>query len=150
MIIDRLENADLYSGLGDRVAAAVRWLRETDLVALEAGRYEIDGDALYAMVMDYDTKPAAGAFWEAHRRYIDVQVVASGVERMGYAHIADLAEAEPYDADKDFLKLDGDGDMLRVDTGTFVIFHPHDAHMPGLALDGPVPVRKVVVKVLVG
>jgi beta-galactosidase beta subunit len=33
--------------------------------------------------------------------------------------------------------------------GTFVIYFPHDAHMPGLALEKPAGVVKVVVKVLV-
>ena len=41
------------------------------------------------------------------------------------------------------------GDRVTATAGTFVVFYPHDAHMPGLALGKPSPVRKVVVKVAV-
>ena len=39
---------------------------------------------------------------------------------------------------------------LLVAAGTFAIFFPHDAHMPGLCVDGaPVDVKKIVMKVRV-
>ena len=50
---------------------------------------------------------------------------------------------------KDFIKLEGEGEFLRLDAGTFVILAPQDAHMPGMAVDEPAPVKKVVVKVLI-
>ena len=50
---------------------------------------------------------------------------------------------------EDFRLLAGEGDRVTAAAGTFVVFFPHDAHMPGLALGEPAPVRKVVVKVAV-
>jgi len=146
MIVDRLENAERYYPLGDRLAAGLRYLRETDFAAVEPGRCDLDGDNLFALVEDYQTKPIVRGAFEAHRRYVDIQYVVSGVERIGWADVNDLAEAAPYDADKDFHKLAGEGGMLVVRAGTFVVLGPHDAHMPGIALDAPQPVRKIVVK----
>jgi YhcH/YjgK/YiaL family protein len=31
--------------------------------------------------------------------------------------------------------------------GSFVVFFPEDAHMPGMAAGSPEPIRKVVVKI---
>jgi YhcH/YjgK/YiaL family protein len=148
MIIDRLKNASMYFGLNPRIAAALRFLQKTDLARLEPGRHEIDGDTVYVMVIHNYTKLAEGASWEAHRRYIDVQYVFEGAERMGYANLDGLKVREAYDEKKECVLLDGEGDFLVVPAGTFVIFAPQDAHMPCIALKSPQPVKKAVVKVL--
>lgn len=149
MIIDKRKNAYLYFTLGERLAAGLRYLQETNLARVEPGRHEIDGTNVYAIVMEYDTEPAEECFWEAHRRYIDIQYVVSGVERMGYANLDRLETDDLYDEETDILKLKAEGDMLVVPAGHFVIFYPHEAHMPGVALDEPQLVKKAVVKVRV-
>ena len=41
--------------------------------------------------------------WEAHRKYIDVQYIVDGSERMGYTYLrSELVVREPYDPQKDF------------------------------------------------
>jgi YhcH/YjgK/YiaL family protein len=57
-----------------------------------------------------------------------------------------------YDETKDFLSLQGEGreDFFRIPQGTFVILFPQDAHMPGIAVSTPQPVKKFVVKVAIG
>lgn len=149
MVIDELQNAELYFGMHEGLAAGLKFLKRTDLAGLAPGRHDIDGDRLFALVMEYDTKPREKAFWEAHRKYYDIQYVLSGEERMGFAPLSHLA-AEPYDEAKDFVPAEGDGDFLLVREGSFAIFGPHDAHMPSLHPGArPHPVRKVVVKVAV-
>lgn len=149
MIFDILKNASLYYGLGERMKAGLQWLENADPNALEPGRYDILGDDCYALVMTYDTKLPEQASWEAHRRYIDIQYIASGAERMGYANLAALATTVPYDESKDAELLKGVGDFVTAGAGTFVVFQPEDAHMPSVAVDSPAPVKKAVVKVLV-
>ncbi|MCC6747108.1 MAG: YhcH/YjgK/YiaL family protein [Deltaproteobacteria bacterium] len=148
MLIDQLKNASLYYGLGAGIARALRFLEETDVTRLPAGRHELEGDEVYAIVQDYETKRPEQGAWEAHRKYIDVQYVARGSEQMGFSHLGQLA-AGPYDAEKDFLRLEGPGEFLHLREGTFMILWPEDAHMPGMAVSAPEPVRKVVVKVRV-
>jgi len=149
MIIDQLKNARLYQGLGGNLKKAFDYLAGQDFSAIEPGRYDIDGDTVYALVQRYDTKPRGKGPWEAHRRYIDVQFVASGIETLGWTNIGNLTETQSYVADKDYLLLDGSGDFVTARTGDFLVFFPEDAHMPCLAHDQPAPVLKVVVKVLV-
>jgi YhcH/YjgK/YiaL family protein len=147
LIVDKLKNSGLYRGLGRGFAAAFDWLAANDAASMTPGRHTIEGDDLYAIVMEYTTKPRSEGVWEAHRRYADVQVILHGVERMGYAHLADLAVTKPYDAQKDAEMLAGDGDFLVVCQGMFAVFMPEDAHMPGQAVAEPAAVKKVVVKV---
>ena len=49
MIFDEKQNLDFYRNLGieGRYAKAVDFLKNTDLAALEPGKYEIDGKDVY-------------------------------------------------------------------------------------------------------
>ena len=147
MIIDRIERAQRYYGLNEGIERAFRYLAATDLYALAPGRYAIDGERMFVIVEQYQTKPREQGRWEAPRRYIDVQVILAGVEVMGYAPVEDLQVTEAYDAARDIKWFSGSGDWLTVPSGAFVVFFPEDGHMPGLATDAPATVRKVVVKI---
>lgn len=149
MIIDSIQNRARYERLGTGIAKALEYLARTDVSKVATGRYDLDGDNVYALVQRYDTKPREKGVWEAHRRYIDVQFVAGGVESMGYAPIGSLTVTQPYAADKDCVLLAGTGDFVTAAAGTFVVFFPEDAHMPCLACGAPQAVCKVVVKVAV-
>jgi len=95
------------------------------------------------------TKELHQGRWEAHRRYIDIQYLVSGIERIGYTPVANLALTTPYDEDKDVAFYQGHGDILTLEPGMFAVFFPHDAHMPMLCEAGgsPKQVRKIVVKI---
>ena len=147
MIVDRLENAGMYAGLDAGIGNALAWLQETDIAGLENGRHDIVGDDVYALVQAYTTKPAGEGVWEAHRSYIDVQYVFSGVERIGYAELSKLTVTQAYDDETDCLLAAGTGDLLLMQAGTFMILAPQDAHMPGMADAEPMQVQKVVIKV---
>jgi YhcH/YjgK/YiaL family protein len=151
MIIDRLEKASLYQGVHKRLAMAFDYLQKTDLGKIAPGTYEIEGRKVYVMAQQYDTKLKEKGRWEAHRKYIDVQFVHQGAELFGYANLGELKEVQ-YDETKDFLSLQGEGrgNFFRVPQGTFVILFPQDAHMPGMAISEPEPVKKFVVKVAIG
>ncbi|MFZ5878063.1 MAG: YhcH/YjgK/YiaL family protein [Chloroflexota bacterium] len=148
MIFDTLDHLSRYDGLGHNLPRALKFLAEQDLSTLPDGRTDIDGDDLYAMMQAYDTKPAEQGKWEAHRKYIDIQYVISGTERMGFASLRTMQLGE-YIPDRDFQAMSGTGSFVDVFAGSFVIFFPEDAHMPGLYVDEPQPVRKVVLKVRV-
>jgi len=150
MIIDQLSHAENYAALGDRIKAGLDYLAATDLSGLKPGRYELAGSDLYVLIQDNVTKNPADGKWEAHRQYIDIQYLVSGPESIGYAPIEKLQPAGDYDAARDFQLLQGQGDRLTCETGTFMIFYPQDAHMPGLAAGQPLQVRKAVVKVRIG
>jgi YhcH/YjgK/YiaL family protein len=143
----------MYRGLGPGIAAALDWLTAADVLRLAPGRHELDGDRLVAIVQRYRTQPLAEAIWEAHRRYLDVQYVAEGTERIGYRPLEEgLAVKQPYDQGKDAALFETWGDLLEVSAGTFAIFAPQDVHAPGLVSGPsaePAEVLKVVLKVAV-
>jgi YhcH/YjgK/YiaL family protein len=150
VILDRLENAGSYTALSTEIAMALDYLHRTDFSQVPDGRYELDGDRVYAIVMRYKPKPAAEAVWEAHRKYLDVQYMVAGVERMGYAPLNDgLPTQHAYDAEKDFILYDAKGDLFEVPAGSFAIFGPQDVHAPSLARaseEAATEVQKVCVK----
>jgi beta-galactosidase beta subunit len=85
MIIDQLRNvqsgfypallsATDADGLAQRFAKAFHFLQTADLENAEPGRVDIDGDQIFALIQEYNTKPLAQGFWEAHRKYIDIQL----------------------------------------------------------------------------
>jgi YhcH/YjgK/YiaL family protein len=147
VILDRLYDAELYFGLGPRFRKALLALPE--LSRHDSGRYELEGKDLYANVQTYQSKPRAEGRWEAHRKYTDVQYIVEGSEVMGCANLRDMDITEPYDAEKDFMLLKGEGSFFTVKAGMFAIFSPHDVHMPNLAETAPALVKKIVVKIAV-
>jgi biofilm protein TabA len=150
MILDEFEHADFYLGVHPLLKAAFDYLRRTDLPAMAPGRYGIEGERMLLLAQQYVTKPREKGQWEAHRRYIDVQYIFRGIEWFGWANLERL-KAGPYDAQKDFWALEGkeEGDFFILREGSFAILGPQDAHMPGIAVAEPQPVKKFVVKVLI-
>lgn len=149
MIVDQLVHASLYRPIHARFAMAFDYLAATSLTTLPAGRQTIQGDELFALVNDYLTQPQEKCRFEAHRRYIDIQLMVRGVERIGVANLTALKDNEPYVGERDVAFFHGNGDLITLREGTFAIFFPHDAHQPGIALAEPVQCRKIVVKVLI-
>jgi len=127
------------------------YLARTDLTALPLGRTDIEGDDVYVMISEAETRPPEQVRFEAHRRYIDIQLVVRGQEAIGVAPVAGLVSAEPYDAAKDieFFATPRESASLALRAGDFAVFAPGDAHRPSLHLDGPHVSRKAVVKVSV-
>jgi biofilm protein TabA len=146
MILDTIQQADRYLALNPGFAAAFAFLSRPDLHELPVGRYEIDGDKIYALVQrQVGRKPEAGKL-EAHRKYIDIQVVLGGVDTMGWRPTAACEGiAMPYSAEKDvMLFTDQPTAWTAVGPGEFAIYFPEDAHLP---LISDVELRKVVLKV---
>jgi YhcH/YjgK/YiaL family protein len=148
MIIDRIDNAHLYYAVNIKFKWVFDYLHQIDADTISVGKYEIDGENMYALVQQYNTKLKEQGVWEAHRRYIDLQYVVQGVEGIGYANINHLRQGD-YDSARDFLPLHGEGDLVTLRGGSFVILMPEDAHMPGMATISPALVRKIVIKISV-
>ena len=148
MVKDLLSLSDRYRSLGPRFVRAFEFAKTTDFASMPDGTYPYGGDDVRALVQRYTTKLAHEGRWEAHRTHIDLQFVLSGEEHIGVAPIGRLA-AEPYDTDKDIMWLTGEGDRVTLRPGDFVLLWPEDGHMPAMAIDTPMPVLKVVIKIAV-
>ena len=149
MVTDRLANAALYRSLSPRIATALDYVAHTDFTMIADGRCDIDGDHIFALVQRYSSKPLSEGRWEAHRKYIDLQLVVSGTEQIGYVSIDQLT-AEPYDDERDLTWLSGTaGQWITVPAGHFMLLWPGDAHMPQVQAGSATNVIKVVVKIAV-
>ncbi len=147
MIFDNIKNAQLYYGLSERIKKGLEFLQTADLASLPVGKQELDGKDLFIAVSEYNTKDVAGDF-EAHDKYIDVQYIVSGNERIDYAERALTEETIPYNPEKDVVKIKcGRFIPLSISAGQFAIFFPEDAHRPNVTDCVNAFVKKVVVKV---
>ncbi len=149
MIVDKLENVALYAGISQRIAEAFNWLGTTDLGSLDEGTISISGDEILAIVQNYTTIAEKDGRFEAHRRFLDIQFVVSGVELILVAPTASLEADGPYNDVKDleFLASSEDRSEVVLHGGMFALLFPDDAHMPKIEFGSPGKVKKIVVKV---
>jgi YhcH/YjgK/YiaL family protein len=148
MILDALTDADRYAKLHPLFASAFTFLRDTDLMSLEPGKHPVQGEQIFVIVEACTGRSRAEAKLECHRRYIDIQLVLSGVDEMGWKAVAECVEpATEYDAVRDIRFFnDVPSSWVATPAGSFCLFFPEDAHAP-LASMGMI--RKVVVKIAV-
>lgn len=129
---------------------ALKYLEQNDLKELENGRYDILGDDIYVNIQDYTSKPETQGKWEAHRKYIDIQIMVKGSEKIGVGEIDNFQTSEAYDEGKDLEFLSATNDnyqFINMNENDFIILYPQDVHMPQIALNTPSYVKKAVVKI---
>ena len=147
MILDSLDNAETYLAAIPKLAQAVAFAR-TITADSPTGRTELSDLGGFAVLMEYETEPAENRKLETHRRFVDLQLILKGRERMEWARAKGLQLSEEYDEAKDIAFWHGVGEAdLTVTPGTFVVFLPEDAHKPNCSVDGPETVKKLVVKI---
>ncbi len=146
MILDVLENAHRYLALNRGFAAAMEFLLRPDLKELPVGKYEIDGDRVYAMVSREPGRRKEDALLETHEKHIDIQLVLAGTDEMGWKPKSLCKQPSgAYDRKGDIQFFADQPDAwLSTRSGAFVVFFPEDAHMP---LISQCQLHKVVVKV---
>lgn len=153
MIFSKLNAKDNYMAYPAAIQKALNFLRTTDIMALELGRHDIDGDMMFVNVMNMTTHGYEGSHPEVHQKYIDLMYWPEGGERIGvapYLGTEVVYEAHP-ENDISLLEDVTNESILVATEGCFGIFFPWDAHRPALYLnDGSVTSRKVVIKIHIG
>lgn len=148
---DNIKNAKNYYYLGEKFQEGFEYLLNTDMQSLENGKYEIQGEDIFVSVQNYTTKiPEEGKF-EAHKKYADIQYIIKGEEKLGYGDVKDFVPSTFYDDKNDIIFFENTvkSSFVHAKEGDFVIFMPEDAHMPCIAVNEPLYVKKAVVKVRV-
>ena len=143
-----LENAYRYPALNKGFPKAIEFLLRPDLNKLPVEKYEIDGDRVYAMVTKDPGRKKEDALLETHEKYIDIQLVLTGTDDMGWKTKSSCKHPTgQYDEESDIQFFADDPDVwFPVGRGFFVVFFPEDAHMPLISAG---QLHKVVVKVAV-
>lgn len=147
MILDKLSNGHKYDSLNPRFKAAFDFLLSNDLLALEAGKIELDGKDLVINVNNFKGKAEEDCRMESHNNFIDIQLPVNADEFMGWKARAELSKVTTeYNPEKD-VEFYGDAasSLFVVPAGHFAIFFPEDGHQPGIAPGKEY--RKLIVKV---
>lgn len=145
MIIDKIENMKNYPILKETVQAL-----ETYGFDAAKGSHKIS-DTLILNVNEYVSNEKKDGAYEAHEKWIDVQMVISGEEytRCAKRNAGQIKTEYNADIDALFMNVDKDYDNVCLFKGNFAVFFPDDLHLPGLAIDKGVPIKKYVFKIKV-
>lgn len=121
----------------------------TDFARLPPGHYPIDGTRLFALVQEMETGYAEERLFEAHARYLDVQYLVSGIERIGYLPRGSqvvLREDRLEDSDIALYDSPLPASELLLTPGMYAVFEAGELHRPCCSVAEPAPIRKVVLK----
>jgi YhcH/YjgK/YiaL family protein len=94
MILDVVASEERLKQIHHGFGPALQFLRRADLGQLPAGRQEIDGSRLYAVVIRGEGKGQKGAKLEVHRRYIDIQYSITGEDVIGWKPLPTCRDPE--------------------------------------------------------
>jgi biofilm protein TabA len=148
MIIDDLEQASKYYTVHPRFQRAFEYLINTDLDKVATGKYEIDAENIFAIIVNESGVPMleSTSQFECHNTYIDIQYVFSGEETIGWKSRSSCVDSRgDYDQQKDVLFYEDAPDFFfKLHPGQFGVYFPDDVHAPMI---GSGNIRKVVIKV---
>jgi len=148
MIVDTLDNIDVYKSLSSDIYAGLQFLKKIDL-DIELGTYPIN-DKVKAIVSEYETVENFERGYEAHKHVIDIQFPIRGLERVKWSPIKDMEVNIPYDENKDrtFYKNPHPlGTHVDIGDGIFAIMFPEDGHGPQHYVNQPELIKKVTIKI---
>lgn len=128
--------------------AALEYIKNTDLNALENGKHVIDGDNLWVNIVDSNMKTPELARLEVHNQYIDIQIPLSKAESFGVKPRSACQTPDgEYNPEKDILFFkDKDWETVTVQQGEMITFEPEQGHAPLL---GEGTIHKAIFKVKV-
>ncbi|MBR5543014.1 MAG: YhcH/YjgK/YiaL family protein [Oscillospiraceae bacterium] len=150
MILDTLKNCGKYYGINEKIGMAFDFIKRAVAENLPVGNYEIDGRDVYSYIQEYTTKSERTGGFESHKKYIDIQFIASGVEVIDVMDISKGVISQEYNETSDaaFYKTDNRTTRCLIEAGQYAIFLPDDLHKPGIGYEEvPGDVKKIVVKV---
>ena len=149
MIYDSLNNFSMYLCLHTHFPDTLAFLKDHEgcLHMVTPGSYDINNLGAFVLVSEYESKPESEGFLEYHRKFIDIQIVVTGREKIGIAQTSNCRD-QAYLEEKDLGKSDGIADYITLDRTNFAIFFPQDAHMPQISCsERRERVKKMVFKI---
>ena len=148
MIIDTLENIEVYKNISPNIYAGLQYLAAIS-PEIEIGTYIIN-ENVKAIVSSYETVDVFERGYEAHKHVIDIQYPIIGLERVKWSPIKDMDVNIEYDPIKDrtfFKNPSKQGTAVDIGNGVFSIMFPDDGHSPQHKVEKKEVIKKVTVKV---
>ncbi len=127
---------------------AFDFLKNSDLEHMEVGRYEIDGDDIYAMIQKQTTAAPENKKAESHYKYIDIQYLIRGEEMQGVAPLPEGKELEEHpERDVMYYSEVAGENFIQLKPGDFAVYFTNDIHRPNCAPGESMEIKKVVLKI---
>lgn len=151
MISSSIYAKDNIKKYPEAIQTALEYIKSNDFTKMETGVYEIKGKDIYAQVIDCPTGPISDKKPEVHEKYVDVQFLVSGKEKLGFTYDTGSYEVDERFDDRDLIfykEIENEG-FIEAVPGCYNIFFPEDVHRPAVESGEAMTIRKVVVKVSV-
>ena len=146
MIIDKLENIQFYAPILTNLKEGIKAISDLKKKgAFAPGRYDFEGG--FFKVENGSTKLFTEGTYEAHKQYIDVQIIEDGSEEIAWDTLESLMETVPYDEEKDAARYTGDfSHQMKITKGMFWAAFPWDGHRPGAHSKEEQQYTKIILK----
>lgn len=147
MIIDSLNNLQLYKGIISCIPKIMEILREEDLIKKDTGCYTTSDPNCRYVISEYNTVPKKP--FEIHKKEIDLHIVLIGKEKVCLSDRSAGEKAYVYDKENDSsIVFSSNFCKYIADDTNFGIFFPGEPHAPGLMINTQQKIKKVVFKIL--
>jgi len=150
MIVDHIDALTKYAQLIPKIHSVLEFMKTHNLIDLNLGKHEILNSDVFVIRETYISKSAPECYFEGHLKYLDIQLVLKGCEKIGYhpkSHSI-YEVKQPYQEVKDVETYDiKDYTEIMLSEGMFAIMFPEDLHMPKLMHHTKQTIEKVVFKI---
>ncbi|MFK8281295.1 YhcH/YjgK/YiaL family protein [Capnocytophaga cynodegmi] len=148
MILSDLSQSSRYEKLHSAFPKVFQYVKSHNLLNAELGKIEIDGDKVFIINSEPECLSKENQVLEYHRKYLDIHILLSGEETIGWKNLADCKqEKKAFDEENDYgLYEDKPTTYITLKPNQFAIVYPEDAHAP---IIGEGKIRKLVVKISV-
>lgn len=148
MILSDLSQSSRYEKLHSAFPKVFQYVKSHNLLNAELGKIEIDGDKVFIINSEPECLSKENQVLEYHRKYLDIHILLSGEETIGWKNLADCKqEKKAFDEENDYgLYDDKPTTYVTLQPNQFAIVYPEDAHAP---IIGEGKIRKLVVKISV-
>jgi len=148
MIVDTLDNIDIYKGISEDIYTGLKFIKDVD-PEIEFGEYQVS-ENVKAIVSEYETIENFERGYEAHKHVIDIQYPLKGLERVKWSPIKGMDVNIPYDPKKDrtfYKNPHKQGTHVDIGNGVFAIMFPEDGHGPQHYVENPELIKKLTMKI---
>ncbi|MDC7290511.1 YhcH/YjgK/YiaL family protein [Blautia schinkii] len=149
MIVDKITNLTKYPVIRPFADTILAFIEKERRENLKDGRYNLDGDNLFALVQSYETKDLSQGLIESHEIYTDLQYIVKGEEYIYWNPLDELKLVEDRRPDGDIAFYDGTNVKNKnlLTQGMFGYYFPTDGHMPCISVEESIPMKKIVFKI---
>ncbi|MGO4937956.1 YhcH/YjgK/YiaL family protein [Fundicoccus sp. Sow4_H7] len=147
MILDHIEHLKQYPDIYKKIDGVLQ-------TVLTQQNYEVGQqypfDNGFYFFVEGETLAADFGEYEAHQKYLDIQILLEGNELLYWSPIEALTETVAYDENKDITFFTGPSDHpFSITAGTAYVLFPWDGHKAGRHIVTPMTYKKAVIKIAI-